>query len=162
MQLGAVIIQDNRHIIFFSRTLSETQAKYSVTEIELLAIVKKQKEFKGIMWGQPFKVYTDHKNPLGLTSDRVYQWRILLEKYAPKIVYIKGVHNTAADAISYLEYNPTQTLTNEYTHATLGSPTGEPSTNPIQWKAISNHCQQIPCHNKHKCGPNGCHVCKLQ
>jgi hypothetical protein len=40
MQLGAVITQDNRPIVFFSRKLSEMQTKYSVTEIKLLAIVK--------------------------------------------------------------------------------------------------------------------------
>jgi hypothetical protein len=39
MQLGAMITQDNRPIAFFSRKLSETQTKYSVTKIELLAIV---------------------------------------------------------------------------------------------------------------------------
>ncbi len=39
-QLGAVITQDNRPTAFFSRKLSETQPKYSVTEIELLAIVE--------------------------------------------------------------------------------------------------------------------------
>ena len=44
MQLGAVITQDNRPIAFFSRKLSETQQKYSVTEIELLAIVEALKD----------------------------------------------------------------------------------------------------------------------
>jgi hypothetical protein len=39
-QLGAVITQDNRPIEFFSRKLSDIQRKYSVTKIELLAIVK--------------------------------------------------------------------------------------------------------------------------
>jgi hypothetical protein len=39
-QLGAVITQDNRPIVFFSWKLSKVQCKYSVTEIELLAIVK--------------------------------------------------------------------------------------------------------------------------
>jgi hypothetical protein len=76
-QLGAVITQDNRPIAFFSRKLSKTQQKYSVTEIELLAIVETLKEFKGMLWGQEIKVYTDHKNltrdALGLTSDRVYR-----------------------------------------------------------------------------------------
>ena len=60
-QMGAVITQQNRPIAFFSRKLSETQQKYSVTEIELLAIVETLKEFKGMLWGQTIKVYTDHK-----------------------------------------------------------------------------------------------------
>jgi hypothetical protein len=45
-QLGAVITQNNRPIAFFSRKLSEAQQKYSVTEIELLAIVETLKESK--------------------------------------------------------------------------------------------------------------------
>jgi hypothetical protein len=76
-QLGAVITQDDRPIAFFSRKLSDAQCKYSVTEIELLAIVKTLKEFKGMLWGQNIKVLTDHANLmrdalLGLTSDQVY------------------------------------------------------------------------------------------
>ncbi len=65
-QLGAVITQGNRPIAFFSRKLSEAQSKYSVTKIELLAIVETLKEFQGMLWGQVIKVYTDHKN---LTRD---------------------------------------------------------------------------------------------
>ena len=68
------------------------QQKYSVTEIELLAIVETLKEFKGMLWGQRIKVYTDHKNliqnALGLISDRVYRWRLLLEEYDPEIIHM--------------------------------------------------------------------------
>jgi hypothetical protein len=60
-QLGAVITQDNRPIAFFSRKHSKMQQKSSVTEIELLAIVETLKEFKGMLWGQDIKVYTDQK-----------------------------------------------------------------------------------------------------
>jgi hypothetical protein len=124
MQLGTVITQDNRPIAFFSRKLSETQQKYSVMEIELLAIVKTLKEFKGMLWGQNIKVYTDHKNlardALGLTSDRVYRWRFLLEEYTPKIIDIKRIHNTVADTILQLEYDSEHNKTNEYTHVMLG------------------------------------------
>ena len=71
------------------------QEHYSVTEIELLAIVETLKEFKGMLCGQKIKVYTDHKNliqdALGLPSDHVYCWRLLLEEYGPKIVHIKGI-----------------------------------------------------------------------
>jgi hypothetical protein len=51
-QLGAVITQDNRPIVSFSWKLSNTQHEYSITEIELLAIVETLKEFKGMLWGQ--------------------------------------------------------------------------------------------------------------
>ncbi len=50
-QLGAVIIQENRPIAFFSWKLSTTQHKYSVTKIELFAMVKTLIEFKGMLWG---------------------------------------------------------------------------------------------------------------
>ncbi len=49
-------------LLHFQYELSTTQQKYSVTEIELLAIVETLKEFKGMMWGQKIKVYTDNKN----------------------------------------------------------------------------------------------------
>ncbi len=101
-QLGAVTTQDNRPIAFFSRKLSKTQQKYSVTEIELLAIVETLKKFKGCCGGKTSKS-THHKNltrdALGLTSGRVNRWCLLLEEYAPKIIIIKGIHNTVADAI---------------------------------------------------------------
>jgi hypothetical protein len=61
-KLGAVITQENRPIAFFSRKLSGTQSKYSVTKLELLAIVETLKEFNGMLWGKRINVYTDHKN----------------------------------------------------------------------------------------------------
>ena len=64
-----------------------------------------------MLWGQKLVVYTDHQNlmrdALGLTSDRVYRWRLILEEYGPEIVYIKGIDNTVADAISRLDFTPT-------------------------------------------------------
>jgi hypothetical protein len=48
-QLGAVITQENRSIVFFSQKFSTTQRKYGVTKIELLAIVETLKDFKGVL-----------------------------------------------------------------------------------------------------------------
>ena len=63
-----------------------------------------------MLWGQRIKVSTDHKNlmqnALDMTSDRVYNWRLLLEEYGPVIEYIKGIDNTVADAMSRFEYDP--------------------------------------------------------
>jgi hypothetical protein len=36
------------------------------------------------------------------------------------MMYIKGIHNTVADAISRLDYDPQLNKTDEYTHARLG------------------------------------------
>jgi len=138
MQLGAVITQDKRPIAFFGRKLSKTQTKYhSVTKIKLLAIVETLKDFQGMLWGQQIKVYTDHKNltrdALGLTSDRVYPWRLLLEEFAPEIIYIKGIHNTVADAISQLEYTPNINATNEQNFANFAKFTVDSQ----HWKRFS-------------------------
>ncbi len=43
----------------------------------------------------------------------MYRWRLLLEEYGPKNVYIKGIHNTVTDAISRLEYDPSVNKTTE-------------------------------------------------
>ncbi len=121
-QLGAVLTQDIGPIAFFSRKLSNTQRKYSITKIEVLAIVKTLKEFKGMLWGQNIKVFIDYANlmrdALDLTSDRVYQWRLLLEEYGPKIIYIKDIHNTMADTVLRLEYDPSVNRTAESFHTT--------------------------------------------
>ncbi len=94
-----------------------------------------------MLWGQDIKVYTDHKNltrdALGLTSDRVYRWQLLLEEYSPEIIYINGIHNTVADAILRLEYDPKLNMTNEYTHAMLGVEPEELSAQ--QWKSFAHH-----------------------
>jgi hypothetical protein len=140
-KLGAVIAQDNRPMAFFSRKLSKMQQIYSVTKIEFLVIVETLKDFKGMLWGQSIKVFTDHKNltrdALGLTSDRVYQRMLLLEEYAPIIIYVKGIHNIVADTILQLDHTPKLNTTNNYTHAMLGV---EPEELSAQWcKSFAHH-----------------------
>ena len=78
------------------------------------------------------------RDALGLTSDRVYRWRLLLEEYAPEIIYIKGIHNIVADAIFQLEYDPKLNKTNDYTHATLGVEPDE-DLSARQWKSFAHH-----------------------
>ena len=89
MQMGAMITQDNRPIAFFSRKLSKMQQKYIVTEIDFLVIVETHKEFKGMLWGQDIKVYTDHKkltrdaqaSPLTEYTVGGYSWRNMPPKW---------------------------------------------------------------------------------
>ncbi len=60
-----------------------------------------------------------------------------MDEYAPQIIYIKGIHNTVADAVSRLDYDPQLNKTNEYTHAMLGVEPEELSTQ--QWKLFAHH-----------------------
>ena len=64
-----------------------------------------------MLGGQNLKVFTDHKkliqDALGLTCDRVYCWRLLLEDYDPDIVYLEGHTNGVADATCCLEFDNT-------------------------------------------------------
>ena len=59
--------------------------------------------------GHKIKIFTDHKNltedALGYTSERVLRWRLLMKEFGPEIEYIKGKHNSVADAISRLDYS---------------------------------------------------------
>ena len=91
-QTDVVIIQCNKPIAFFSRKLTDMQQRYSVTKIEQVATVETLKELKCMLWGQRLKIFTNDKNliqdALGLTSDRVYQWRLLSEDLEAKIVHI--------------------------------------------------------------------------
>ena len=86
--------------------MSGPQQKYSITELELLSIVETLKEFKGILFGQRVEVFTEHINvtrdPLGITSGRLYRWRLQIEEYDPDIMYIKGLDNMMAGVLSRL------------------------------------------------------------
>jgi hypothetical protein len=53
----------------------------------------------------------------------------LLEEYGPEIVYINGIHNTVADAVSWLEYDPIINQTAESFHTTK----------------VRNNCSQRQC-----------------
>jgi hypothetical protein len=118
-------------------------AQYSFTKIELLALVETLKEFKRMLWGQSIKVYTDHANlisdALGMTLDWVYQWRLLLEEYGAKIVYIKGIHNTVADAISWLEYDPSVNQTAKNYHMMKVKKRSSKCSQRHSWTTVSKH-----------------------
>ncbi len=60
-----------------------------------------------------------------------------MEEYATEIIYINGIHNTVADAILQLEYDPKLNKTNEYTNAMLGVKPEELSAQ--RWKSFAHH-----------------------
>ena len=103
-QLGAVILQEGKPIAHFSRTLNAAQRNYTTTDKETLSIVELLKEFRNILYGHQIRVYTDHKNITqpNITSQRIMRWRAIMEEYGIELIYLKGTHNVAADALSRL------------------------------------------------------------
>ena len=121
-----------------------------------------------MLWGQKIKVYMDHKNliqdALGLTSDRVYRWRLLLEEYGPEIIHIKGIHNTVTDAISWLHYCPVQnketwmTFTQCWCYYASHTRTQQPAIHPASMNSVfANHSEEdviYPSYSQRNCwGP---------
>jgi hypothetical protein len=65
----------------------------------------------------------------------------LLEEYGPEIVYIEGIHNTIADAISRLEYDPSVNQTAENYHLTKVR--SSKSSQRQNWMTVSKHWRNL-------------------
>ena len=60
-QLGAVISQEGKPIVFYLQKLNNAQIRCTTTKKELLVIAEMLKDFKNILLGERVVVYTDHK-----------------------------------------------------------------------------------------------------
>jgi len=98
-----------RPIMFMSRSLDETQRRYTVTEKELYAIIYSLEKCRPYIYGRRFFIYTDHraliwlcgkKNPMS----RVGRWSMQIAEYASGINFIAGKQNRVADALSRAPY----------------------------------------------------------
>lgn len=112
--IGAVLSQQDsegyhRPIAYHSRKLKPAERNYSVTEIELLALVNATQHFKLYLLGTKFHVITDHKALLSAeklfkANKRLTRWSLLLADFDFDITYKPGSLNTNADALSRQEW----------------------------------------------------------
>lgn len=60
------------------------------------------KAFTGVVRGHDLTVHTDHLNLWSrkIPSEHMMQWTLLLEKFHPKVVHIKGVENDVTNSLS--------------------------------------------------------------
>ena len=108
--IGSVLMQrvegQHPHVIAFaSRVLNDAESRYSVTQMEALALVWSLKHFRHIIYGYPIVVYTDHSAVTQLfkgknLTGRLARWFLTIEEFNPEIKYLPGRANSVADALS--------------------------------------------------------------
>ena len=115
--LGATLWQEQpdgkiKPIGFASRFLSDTEKKYAINELELLAVVWGLEHFRLYIYGKPIKLLTDHqalkplmkRNRSNKTySARLTRWLDRLAHFTINVNHIAGKHLALTD---YLIRNP--------------------------------------------------------
>lgn len=101
--LGAVLMQETdgvlRPVAYASKTTSEAEARYPITELECFAVVWAVKLFRPYLYGCRFAVVTDHSAPMWLMTakqlaGRLHRWAITLQEYNFTIIHTPGKLNT--------------------------------------------------------------------
>jgi len=110
--LGAILaqIQDGKEVVieYASRTLNKGEANYCPTELEALALIWAIRKFRHYVYGQKFKVITDH-NALKwlmsgkLNNPKLERWALKLQGYNFEIEHRPGKNHNNVDPLSRLE-----------------------------------------------------------
>ena len=98
-----------RVISYGGRALRPDEKKWSVTELECLAVISGMKAFKHYLKTNTFTVFTDHKalqwiQNLKDPSSRLGRWVLRMQEFNFEIVHRDGKKNLNADAISRIPY----------------------------------------------------------
>ena len=109
--IGAVLLQDERPVAFYSYKLNAAERNYPTGEQELLAVVKSLQHWRYYLEGcAKLTVVTDHKPNTFLTtkpapqlSRRQVNWQSILSRFDFEWEYRKGAYNMADP----LSRNPT-------------------------------------------------------
>ena len=111
--LGAVLIQDDKPVIYASRALTEMEQSYSNIERELLSVIFALERFHHYVYGYTAMVQTDHKPLVSVwkksivcNSPRLQRLLLRLSQYNVSIEYLKGKDNIVADALSRVSPQP--------------------------------------------------------
>ncbi|KAF5459790.1 hypothetical protein F2P56_019708 [Juglans regia] len=113
--LGAVLMQDNQPIAFYSKALKGKALLLSTYEKELLALVSAVAKWRPYLLGVVFKIKTDQQALKYLLEQRVgtetqQKWLLKLIGYDFTIDYKRGKENKVADALSRKSEEQSATL----------------------------------------------------
>jgi hypothetical protein len=98
--VGAVLLQDDKPVAYFSKKLNSAESRYTTTEKELLGVLYALKEWRCYLLGTSFVVVTDHKansflQTQSLLSPRRARWAEYLQNFDIHREWSPGVGNPA-------------------------------------------------------------------
>ena len=104
-RLGCVLMPSGRVVAYGSRQLKNHEQNYPTHDMELATVVFALKIWRHYIYGEKFKVYSDHKS-LKYTfthrdlNMRQRRWMDFLDDYDFTLHYHPGKGNVVADALS--------------------------------------------------------------
>ena len=103
--LGCVLMQNDRVIVYSSRQLKKHEENYPTHDLELAAVVFALKIWRHYLYGVPCRIFTDHKSLQYIFTQkelnlRQRRWLELIKDYDCIIEYHPGKANVVADALS--------------------------------------------------------------
>lgn len=90
-----------------ARSLKPAEKNYGITKKELLAVIFALNRFHIYLWGNKFRLYTDHKALVYLHTQKelnpmLVKWLDRILDYSFEIIHLRGIDNTLPDHLSRL------------------------------------------------------------
>ena len=109
--IGCVLTQEGKPVCYASRSLTETESRYSNIERELLATCWSLEKLNHYVFGKKVVIETDHKplesiwkKSISSAPPRLQRLLLKMAKYNVQIRYIQGKSNVIADALSRISH----------------------------------------------------------
>jgi len=146
--MGAVLMQNNKPITFFSKQFCPRLLRSSTYVRELHAITTAVKKWRQYLLGHPFTIHTDHKSLKELISQVIQtpEQQVYLSKllgFDFKILYKTGKSNVVVDALSRIE-NENQCLTLTMPHFVFLDELRTQLNNTTEFTSLLSQIQQNP------------------
>jgi hypothetical protein len=103
--IGGVLLQDGKHIAYFSEKLSEPSLNYSTYDKELYALVRVLETWQHYLWPKEFVIHSDHESLKHIRGQAKLnkchaKWFKFIEFFPYIIEQKKEKENVIADVLS--------------------------------------------------------------